>query len=227
MREVHRLRRFARDLREELDRIPRQLKAQQARVTREEAVLKEAHDRIKSLKVAAHEKEVSLRTAFNKVAKHAKQLEEASASKEYEALQKEITTEKAEASRLEDEILATLGESEEITARLPALDAAVQKAREDYSNYEKGISERQAGLNSELATTNERLKQVEAEIPEKYRGQYNRLIATMGADALAVVQGHTCDACHTEITVQSFHELQQNLFVACKSCYRILYMPDA
>ena len=81
MREVHRLRRHAHELQEQLDRIPRQLKAQQTRVAREETALKDGQDAIKRLKVANHEKEVSLKTTLGKVEKHTKQLKESTTPK--------------------------------------------------------------------------------------------------------------------------------------------------
>jgi predicted nucleic acid-binding Zn-ribbon protein len=226
MREVHRLRRHAGNLQEELERIPRQLRAQQARVTREETALKDGHEAIKRLKVTTHEKEVTLKATLGRVEKHQRQLREATASKEYEALQKEIATEKADAARTEDEILAAMAESDEFAARLPALEASLAKARQDYAAYEKGVAERQAGLNAQLAEANAQIKQVEEQIPEKFRSQYNRLVGSMGADALAAVTGHTCGACHTEITAQSYHDLQRDQFVSCKSCYRFLYLAE-
>jgi predicted CXXCH cytochrome family protein len=43
---------------------------------------------------------------------------------------------------------------------------------------------------------------------------------------MAAVQGRTCSACHSEITAQNYNELLQELFVVCKSCDRILYLPE-
>src|SRR5438093_334400 len=122
MREVHRLRRYARELQEQLDRIPRQLQAQQARVAKEEVALTDAED---------------------------------------------------------------------WAAKLPGLEAAVQKARQDYSNYQMSIAEREGGLKAQLAEANLQLNQVEAQIPAKHRPHYNRLVASMGVEALAAVRGRS------------------------------------
>src|SRR2546430_277475 len=109
-REIHRLRRFARDLQDQLDRIPRQLKAHQAKVSRQEEMYRDCQDAIKRLKVTAHEKEVSLKTPHGQVARHQKQLETAGSKKEYDALQLEITHERARCQLLEDEVLAAMAE---------------------------------------------------------------------------------------------------------------------
>src|SRR5436309_11100523 len=62
LREIHRLRRHAKDLQAELERGPRLLKGQQAKVARQEEAAREAHDTLKRLKVTSHEKEVLLKT---------------------------------------------------------------------------------------------------------------------------------------------------------------------
>src|SRR5579875_1975530 len=111
-REIHRLRRFAHELQEQIDRLPRQQKAQQAKVARQEEILHQAQDAIKHLKVDIHTKEGILKSTHGQISKYQKQLNGAESKKEYEALQHEISDAKAACGRLEEEILDTLGQSE-------------------------------------------------------------------------------------------------------------------
>ncbi len=113
MREIHRLRRFARDLKEQIDRAALQHKAQQAKVVRQEDAVKSNQEALKKLKVTIHEKEVTLKTTHDQIAKHQKQLNEAGAKKEYDALQIEIAAARAKCTELEEESLTAMGESEE------------------------------------------------------------------------------------------------------------------
>jgi predicted nucleic acid-binding Zn-ribbon protein len=225
-REIHRLRRFAQELKEQMDRLPRQLKAQQAKVTRQEEVFKEAQEVIKKLKVAVHEKEVLLRTTHNQIAKHQKQLNEATSKKEYDALQAEISSDRQKCLQLEDEILTGMGEGEEKTAQLPELEKAVRQAKDEYTRFEQGLGERQASLQQQHNDTLAQLKEVEAQVPDRIREQYNRIVNSKGADAMAAVRDRTCSACNSEITAQNYHDVQQQHFVVCKSCGRILYLPE-
>src|SRR5947209_6043265 len=126
-REIHRLRRFARDLQEQLDRIPRQLKVHQAKVTRQEDLHRECLEAIKRLKVTAHEKEVSLKTTHGQIARHQQQLETAGSKKEYDALQLEIGREREKLRRLEDEVLTAMAEGEDRAAQLPDLEKGVRQ----------------------------------------------------------------------------------------------------
>ena len=50
-REVHRLQKTVRDLREQIDRFPHQLKAQKTKVARHEQMLHEGQEALKRLKV--------------------------------------------------------------------------------------------------------------------------------------------------------------------------------
>jgi predicted nucleic acid-binding Zn-ribbon protein len=225
-REVHRLRRLARDLQEQLDRVPRQLKAQQAKVARQEELYRECQEAIKRLKVEAHQQELALKATHGQIAKHQKQLNEATAKKEYDALRSEIDNDREKCRRLEDEILAGMAEGEERAAQLPELEKALQQARAEYARAEGEAGRRQADLAEQLHDAQSRLQEVEAAIPETIRPQYTRIVGARGADALAPVHNRTCSACHTEITAQSSNDLQQECFVVCKSCGRILYLPE-
>jgi len=225
-REIHRLRRFAHELQEQIDRLPRQQKIQQAKVAHQEEMLRQAQDAIKHLKVDIHGKEGTLKATHGQIAKYQKQLNGAESKKEYDALQHEINDAKAACERLEEEILLGIAESEEKTAQLPELEKAVRQAKEEHARFESGLQERLTSYRTQLAETQRQLQEQEAAIPANLRTQYNRDVAAKGHDAMAPVQSHTCAACCTEITAQQYCELQQELFAACKSCGRILYLPE-
>jgi predicted nucleic acid-binding Zn-ribbon protein len=226
MREVHRLRRFAHDLQEQIDRAPRQLKAQQAKVARQEEIQRETQDAIKHLKVTSHEKEVSLKSTHGQIAKYTKQLDDVASKKEYDALQTEMKHARESCQQLEEEILAALTESEEKTAQLPVLEQNVKKARADFAAFEAGTSERLAGLNEQLNQAQAQLKAAEEQIPAEHRPAYNRIVNANGPDAMSAVAGKNCAACYTEITSQNYADLLAERFLMCKSCGRILYLPE-
>jgi uncharacterized protein len=226
MREAHRLRKLARELQEQLERGPRQIKAHQAKIARQETLLRDEQDAIKKLKVGMHEKEVSLKTTHTQIAKYEKQLAESASKKEYDALQNEIAIARERTRQIEDEIFAAITEGEERAARVPELEKALRQAKDDAAAFEKGTAERNAGLTTHLAETQSKLKEVEATIPVDVRTQYNRIVTAMGPDGFAAVQDRNCTACHTALTVQHYTDLQQNLFSVCRSCGRIFYLPD-
>jgi predicted nucleic acid-binding Zn-ribbon protein len=225
-REIHRLRRFARDLQEQLDRIPRQLKIHQVRLARQEQALHDTKEAIKHLKVTASEKEKAFKGKHEAIDRFQLQLNQSTSKKEFDALQLEIAHARTESSRLEDEILAALTESEETAARIPELEKAVKQAREELAKFEAATGPRKADLEAQLAEASGKLKTVEESIPDDLRSQYKRTIVSLGADGLAAVRDGVCESCHTEITAQALHELKLEMFLQCRSCGRILYLPE-
>lgn len=226
LREIHRLRRHAKDLRADMERLPRLLKAQQAKVAKQEELLREAQDDLKHLKVTTHEKEVQLRSTHQQIAKHQKQLNEAVSKKEYDALQSEIASDREACKHLEDEILEGLAAIDEKTALVPELEKAVQRAKEEAAQFEKEMQARQANLSTMLSQASQQLKEVEGTIPDNVRPQYERLVLVRNEEAMSVVENRTCSACYTEITAQNYNELLMGQFVLCKSCGRILYLQE-
>ncbi len=226
MREIHRLRRHARELHGEIDRGPKLLKAQEGKVVRQEEILREAQESLKHLKVAIHDKEVSLRGKNQEITKHERQLNEATSKKEYDALKAEIASERRLCQKLEDDILSDMALSEERAAQLPELEKAVQRARDEVTQFDTANQARVADLQKELSRVSQSLQEIEATLPADILPTYQRLITARGEDALSPVQNRTCTACYTEITAQNYNELIQAHFVICKNCGRILYLPE-
>jgi predicted nucleic acid-binding Zn-ribbon protein len=226
LREIHRLRRFAKDMKTKIDMGPRTMRTQQGRVTLQQDILRQAQDGLKRLKVATLEKESSHKATLQQIAKYEKQQNEAASNNEYDALQHEIDAARKKVQKLEDEILDAMGQTEEQTAKLPELEKAVQQVRDEVTRFEREQGERQAGFAEQLKQTDRQIADVEATLPVEVRPLYNRLTAAKGEDALAGVNGRTCTACYTEITAQNYNDLAQGSFVACKSCGRMLYLPE-
>jgi uncharacterized protein len=225
-RELHRLRRHARDLHDQIERGPRVLKAHQTKISRQEEVLHEAHEAVKKLKVANHTKEGTLKEKQQLIAKYEEQRNRATTRKEYDTLQAEIASARDGCRRIEDDILEGMVKVEEKTAEIPVVEQAVQRAKEEYAEFERTTQERLAAQADELRRAEQQIKEVEANLPADVRPTYDRQVAARGEDALATVQGRTCTACYTEITAQMYNDLLVGRLVLCKSCGRILYLPE-
>jgi predicted nucleic acid-binding Zn-ribbon protein len=223
-REIHRLRKHARDLQQEIDRGPYQLKARRAVAAKASETTKEAHDALKKVKVGIHEKEVSLKAVHTQIAKYEKQLDDVKDKKQFDALKHEIAAAKEKGKAIEDQILEGMSETEVRTVKLPEHDKAAAKAKEDLTSFEKDLGERMTRLAEQLKTALADLKAIEQQIPEQHVSQYQRMINAFGADSLAAVQNHSCQHCHTHITVQQLHEVDTGEFVTCRSCGRGLYI---
>jgi predicted nucleic acid-binding Zn-ribbon protein len=225
-REIHRLRRYARDLQEQLERLPRQRKAQHARLAKQEQALKDEQEAIKRLKLAATDKEKTIRQKGELIARYEAQMNTVSSKKEFDALRLEIAHNQEVCARLEDEVLAAIAEGEERTAKLPEVERQLAQVKQDVAKFEADAGPREADLKAQLTDATGQLKEQEAKLPADLRPMYLRTIASLGADGLAEVQDRNCTSCNTEITLQMKEDLQYERFVLCRSCGRILYLPE-
>ncbi len=226
LQELHRLHRFARELQEQIDRAPRQLKAQQDKVEREEQGVKNAQENLKKLKVTLHEKEGGLKAKQQEIAKYEQQRNQASTKKEYDALQHGIAHNKNQCQQLEDAILAAMLNVDEATAQIPKMEEAVKKARDEVARVRQEFEPRLKEYQEQLEQARGQLKELGTQLPVAMGEQYERLVAARGEDALALVEKRNCTACQTEITIQARNDLLSGRLVLCKSCGRMLYVQE-
>ena len=226
LREIHRLRRHAREMQQEIDRSPIVLKAHKNKMEKAEAAAAECTNALKKLKVATHEKEVSLKSTVQQIAKYEKQQDDVTDMKQMDALKHQIAAAKEKVSVLEDEILNALGEIDERTAKLPEQDKAAATAKTDFANFEKEHKERIARLAEELKTALAGIAEVEAGVPADMKQHYQRMINAFGPTHSRRPRALTCSYCHAQITSQQQIEVQAGMFVLCRSCGRGLYLPE-
>jgi predicted nucleic acid-binding Zn-ribbon protein len=226
LREIHRLRRNAKDLTTKIEQAPKQVKAQHAAAARTEEIFKKAQDELKHLKVNAHEKEVSLKATSEQIKKYDGQLAGIISKKEYDAFKNELATCQNTVAKLEDEILAILGEIEPRQIKLPELEKNLAQLKTQAAQFERDQDTRIADLKRQRDEVMQKLAEAESTLHEDIRPQYDRLVNAQGENAMSAVENKVCVACYTEITAQSYNELLNGKYLLCKSCGRILYLPE-
>lgn len=226
LRELHRLQKHAKDLQDQIERGPKMLRAHQAKVAKHEEMIGQAHEAIKKLKVNIHQKEVSLKMVQDQIKKHEDQRNRAETNKEYQALQHEIESDKTQFRKIEDDMLVDMEAIETRTLKIPDLEKELEKTKQEVAKVIDDIQSRRTMLVDLLNTTHKQIEEAQAQLPADVKLLFDRLTAAKGQDALAPVQGRTCASCYTEITAQSYLDLQRGSFVVCKSCGRILYLVE-
>jgi predicted nucleic acid-binding Zn-ribbon protein len=223
LRECHRLRKHLRALQDEIDRGPRVLKAQQTRLAAEEQAHKDHFEAITKLKLKQRDDEGTLKQTETRLKKLEDQLTGISVQKEYAAKQSEIEQARDKRGQLEDAILTTMGEIEERTAAVPAVEQKWADAQAEFKQYQVDAAARLERLKADQEDSKANLAQVEAGIPEKNRSTYDYLVKAHGPDALAAVKDKVCQGCRTGISQQRLIEVQSGVFTLCQSCGKMLY----
>jgi len=225
-RQIHQLRSYAHALKEQLDRLPRQLKAQHARRSAAQAALTASQEKVKHLKVEATTKEKTLKSKLQTIDRYREQLANLQVKKEYDAKQLEIAFATTECGKLEDEILQAMTDGEEEANRIPELEKTLATVTAEVAKFEADVAPRRAMWEGELAAARAKLKEIEPGVPKANRAAFDKTVASMGHDGFASVRGRNCEGCQGEIPQQVRNDLEDDLFVMCRSCGRILYLAE-
>jgi predicted nucleic acid-binding Zn-ribbon protein len=223
LRECHRLRKHLKKLQEEIDLGPRVLKAQQNRLAAEQQAHKDHFESITKLKLKQRDDEGSLKQTETRLAKLEEQLLKISVPKEYEAKKSEIKQAQEKRTALEDAILTTMGEVEEKTAAIPAVEQKWKDAQAEFKQYEIDAKERLERLLSDQQESQAELAKVEATLPDKAKPTYAHLTKAFGPDAMAAVKNKVCQGCRSSMHEQKWLELQAGTFTLCSNCGKMLY----
>jgi predicted nucleic acid-binding Zn-ribbon protein len=226
LRTLHRIHRQLADLRDRLDRGPKQTRAAEAAVKKCEADLVQAKDAFKQSKMAADEKQLQLKQREARLTDLQAKLFGAQSNKEYQLLKEQMAADKQANSVLADEILEALDKLDSLQAQIRSVEENLAKSKDELAKVKKRIDEQQQGLESEFGRVTAELKAAEELLDGDFKANYLRLSQSMGEEALAPAEGECCGGCSQTLTVQTFNLLKLDKPVFCKNCGRMLYLPE-
>jgi predicted nucleic acid-binding Zn-ribbon protein len=226
LRSLHRIHRQLSDLRDRLARGPKQVQAMEANVKKADEDLAQAKAAHKQARIASDEKQLQLKQREAKLSDLNAKLMAASSNKEYQLLRDQIAADKQANSVLADEILEALDKIDHLAAAVKTVEQNLGKQKEELARVRQRVQEQQQGLESELARVNAELAQAEESVPEDFKADYLRLSKSRGADSLAPVEGESCGGCFQTLSPQVQDLLRRDKPVFCKSCGRLLYLPE-
>lgn len=226
LRDLHRTHRQLTDLRDRRDRGPKQLKAHEANVQRFEAELAKAKAESLNSRKNVDAKQLQLRSLEDKLNQLKNRLSQCSTNKEYTALQEQIAADQVASSVLEDEILDALGKVDETKALAVKAEQNLAKGKEEQEKTTKQVEEQRVVILAELARLEVQLKETEAQLPADFLEGYHRIVKAKGEDALAEVDGDNCGGCYQQMTPNTHSQLRLGQAIFCKSCGRLLYLPE-
>ncbi|NQT85685.1 hypothetical protein HQ560_02915 [bacterium] len=223
---LHRVDRDVETLKRQKELLPVSLNRVRTRLERQTLSLETKRDDLKALRADTHATEVLLKGAEEGAEKLRGQLNTASTNKEYNTLQHEIADKVADASRIEDQVLAAMADIEVLEAEIETLDQAIKQIRHEYDQEAEGIEKDMAGLDEKIHSLQARRDAAASEVDAEMLEEYERIFAKKGASALAAVVSNACQGCFMHLTPQLTHVLMAgNRIVHCPNCSRLLHMP--
>ena len=215
-------------LRKQQEGKPRELEQVNAQMAAQEARLKAAEERLRTLQLSQKEKEIELQTREANVKKLQGQLFQVKTNKEYAAIQREIDSLKADNSLLEETVLKSFDAIDE------AVNAREREQHQLAQEQERLRAERQR-IERELAEIGERIAELDRsregllpDVPPQTLSTYERVLDIREGLALVPLVSDSCGGCHRRLPPQVINEvLLKAKLITCESCNRILYFDDA
>jgi len=199
LRELHRIHLQLCDLRERLDRGPRQVEARRRGIAALEAKLAEEQKSYQQVRMAADNKQLDLKTSENKVVDLKTKLNTCSTNKEYQSLLDQIA-----ATEMAGSVLARQ-ELEKLVGRVTDESDSI---REDITRLEADLETAESALQGDI------------------RVNYDRIVRAKGGDAMAPMAGGYCSGCSQQLTTNIQANLTMGKPIFCPTCGRLLYMPE-
>ena len=131
LRQLHRIHQQLSDLRERLNRGPKQVKAREANLARLEGEWTQHKNEIKTARLHADQKQLLLRSGESKIAELKAKLNAAQSNREYQAFRDQIAADEMANSVLADEILEGLEKIDELHKVAAEAEQTVLKAKDE------------------------------------------------------------------------------------------------
>lgn len=226
IRRLHEILLLAADIRGQIERAPRQLKAAQMALQAAKDAVQGCKDSIKKNRMEADRKQLQQRQYETKLYEWQGKLNAAANNREYQAVKDQIAADTQANSVLSDEIFEILEGIDSLQIKLADLERVCKMTEEDSGKAESRIAERLVVLKRDLERVEGELKVAEAALPEDFAAIYHPLVKTRGEEAFAPLDERSCGGCNTGLPPRIIDQLRMGNPVACSSCGRWIYRPE-
>ena len=226
LRELHHLHQQLTELRDRVERGPKQIRAREANTAQLKAKVDEARARVQETQLAINRKQLDLKAGEQKVVDARVRLNAASSNKEYQALVEQIAAAEMAGNVLADEILESMEKVDALQLAVRDAEKALAASTQEMDKTRQAIEASAASLRADIKRLEDSLKQAEAALPADFKIDYQRVVRGKGANGLAAVDENVCGACGQQITLNMQNELRLSRPVFCKSCGCLLYVSE-
>lgn len=220
---LHRINRQKTDLKGQLDRGPRAIAAAEAQLKFLMDHLRGTRESLTKAKMEADNKQLQMLEREGKIHKWQGMLNTAKENREYQALKDQIAADTQANAVLSDEILDLLEQIDEIELKLNQAEKDVQERQQNLTQIQEQVSARRIVLESELTRVEKELAQTESQLSGEFKRDYTRLVAALGEDAMAELDGNCCSGCCKSLTPMLLDRLLLGHSVTCPNCGRLVY----
>ena len=176
--------------------------------------------------MAADQKQLQLKSAEGKIGELKVKLNQANTNREYQALKDQIAADEMASSVLADEILEAMEKIDVLKGLVPDAERQVAKVKDDLAKLQQQVRAEEDSLRSDIKRLEGELREAETALPDDFREVYQRVVKAKGPDAMAAIENGSCGGCYQQLTINMVNEINMGRVVLCKSCGRVLYLPE-
>lgn len=182
---------------------------------------------IKQKRLEAKNQEIQLKSREEEIKKQETYLLSAKTNQEYSTIQGQIKRIQEEVGTLEESILQFLEGVEEDARELAELERELKIQQVELDAFKKSVDEDVAAYAEEKASVLAQREAVFNNLDFDAAQIYDRVKNARGGAGVVSAEGSTCGGCFMTVTPNDIARLRGlNELVLCKSCQRILYLPE-
>jgi predicted nucleic acid-binding Zn-ribbon protein len=194
--------------------------------------LEAKQEEIQLTRVQADRLELELKSRDETISKLRAALNMAKTNKEYAAILTELNTNKADNSKIENQILELMKAVEADQADCMQLKQQIDEQKTKLDLVRKESETMAAKYETEMVTIQTEWEQASNSIPADQLATFKRVAETYDGEALATVEqadkrseAYTCGGCFMGLTVETVNALMtKDEVIRCPSCTRILVL---
>ena len=225
--EVQELDKVLQEVTQELERLPEELKTEEAALEDLKAQQTAHLQEMENLKGQRRDTETETAQMEDGIKKSRARLMEIKSNIEYKAMIKEIAFKEDQRDKQETRVL-------EIMEQLEAQKRALGEVEEQIQERQAALAQRSAAvaaavkkLKQQLAGLEEQRKKMRKGVPAQLLKRYEFIRQRRNGTAIAPVNEGVCFGCHMNILPQQFIDLQKGVeILQCPHCQRILYWQE-
>ncbi len=223
LRRLHSLHSQLDDLTDQLQRMPRQIKAGESFVAEATEALEKARQDVKAATIACDDKQLQLKTREDRIEDLKAKLNTAASNKEFDLLKEQIAADQQANSVQSDESLEGLEQIDQLNEAVTEAERVLREKTAEHAERVQKVEDRSEVVKADLDYVKSELANAEKDVPSVFKSEYVRLSGSRGEEMMAAVEDGCCGGCNQTLTTQMLDRIRLQFLVECPACSAWLY----
>jgi len=188
--------------------------------------VKKASEHLHNMRKEVDLHELEMKELDEKIAQKKEKLNQATNSRMYDSILKELSLIQQEQHDLEQVLLSAWNKVESAVADHTQAQEELKEKGDEFDGLIAKEEEKLRAIKQEIDEHHKLRAEKERDIPEEWLEKYSSMRSRV-SDPVVPVQQNSCSACFYHLTQQDLISLRKRKLIQCKGCYRFLYLEEA